>query len=289
MRFLRLCVCAALSAGWGAAAFGAEGLENPFFALQNGVIDENHQTPESQAALLAELGYQGMGPSGTKGIPALLEAFDKKRLKIYAQYIGANIDWDKEKYDPGLPEAIEQLAGRETFIWLYVQGSRFPRASAEGDARAVAIVGEVGEMAARHKLRVALYPHTGFYIESIEDALRIADKVGRDNVGVTFNLCHWLRVGSKLPVEELIKKAMPRLFVVTINGADAVEQPGAGWDRLIQPLGQGTFNVAGLMRTLRKLGYRGPVGLQCYAVPGDKPANLKKSMAAWRQEVTGNR
>lgn len=284
MRFL-CWLCAAASGIWGSFGLAADGPANPFFVLQNGVIDENHQTLEAQAALLYELGYQGMGPSGTKGIPALLEAFDKKGLKIYAQYIGANVDANKEKYDPGLPEAIEQLAGRETFIWLYVQGAEFPRGSREGDARAVSIVGEVGEMAARHKLRVALYPHAGFYIESVEDALRIADQVGRDNVGVTFNLCHYLRVGSRLPIEDLIKKAMPRLFVVTINGADAVDKPGAGWDRLIQPLGQGTYDVAGFVRTLQRLGYRGPIGLQCYAVPGDKPENLKKSMAAWKAMV----
>ena len=76
--------------------------------------------------------------------------------------------------------------------------------------------------------------------------------------------------------------AMPRLMVVTINGADAVEEPGAGWDRLIQPLGQGTFDVEALLRALHRFGYRGPVGLQCYAVPGDKRENLKQSMTAWQ-------
>ena len=165
-----------------------EGLENPVFAVQNGVMDSDRPSPEDQATLLAQTGYQGMGPSGTQGIPELLAAFDHHGLKIYAQYIGANVDEDQPKFDPGLPAAIEQLAGRETFVWLFVQGRQFARASEAGDARAVAIVREVGQMAARHGLRVALYPHAGFYIETLEDAVRIADQVHgaiREEPGLT--------------------------------------------------------------------------------------------------------
>jgi len=67
---------------------------------------------------------------------------------------------------------------------------------------------------------------------------------------------------------------------VTINGADA---DGTGWGQLIQTLDRGTFDVGLFLKTLKDLGYTGPVGLQCYAVPGDKYENLKRSMAAWRE------
>ncbi len=253
---------------------------NPFFALSNGVIDDAHPTPESQAALLAELGYDGIGPSGTRGVPEMLAALDRHGLKMYALYIGANVDPDQPKYDPGLPAAIEQLAGRQTFIWLFVQGRKFPRGSDEGDARTVKIVGEVADLAAKQQLRVALYPHTGFYIQSVEGALRICQKARRDNLGVTFNLCHWLHVGSDHSMKELMELAMPHLYVVTINGADAGGEKS--WSRLIQPLGQGSFDVAGFLGTLHGLGFRGPVGLQCYGVPGNKRENLKQSIKAWR-------
>jgi len=33
---------------------------------------------------------------------------------------------------------------------------------------------------------------------------------------------------------------------------------------------------------LKDLGYRGPVGLQCYGIPGDARDHLAQSMAAWR-------
>ena len=263
--------------------FAEKGLANPLFALANGVADEKHPTPESQAAMLGELGYDGIGPSGTQGIPEMLAALDKHDLAMHALYIGVNLDEDKPPYDPGLPDAIATLKGRETIIWLFVRSSRHKSPSAQRDPRAVEIIREVAEMADASGLRVALYPHTGFYIERVEDAVRVAKKVDRPNVGVTFNLCHWLKVGSELEMKPLMELALEHLFLVTINGADADGGPDAHWDRLIQPLDAGTFDVYRFMQTLNDLGYTGPVGLQCYAVPGDKYENLKRSMAAWKK------
>jgi len=255
------------------------GLKNPFFALSNGVQDEKHPTPESQAAMLAELGYDGIGPSGTAGIPAMLAALDKHGLKMHALYVGANLDPDQPKFEPGLPEAIKQLKGRDTLVWLYVLSGKYARASSEGDARAVEIVREVARMAEESGLRVALYPHTGFYVETVADAARVAKLADRKNVGVTFNLCHWLKVQGPGDLRPLMESVRPYLFVVTINGADS---DGKDWDRLIQPLDKGTFDVCALLAILKELRFDGPVGLQCYAVPGDKYENLKRSMAAWR-------
>jgi len=36
------------------------------------------------------------------------------------------------------------------------------------------------------------------------------------------------------------------------------------------------------MKIVKKVGYRGPVGLQCYRVPGPSEDHLKRSMATWR-------
>lgn len=272
---LLLCVAAAL---FGSAAW-AEPPANPFFVLSNGVADEKHPTPESQAAMLAELGYDGIGPSGTQDIPAMLSALDEHKLQLHALYVGANVDPDQPKYESGLPEAIRQLKGRETFVWLYVRSSKLKPGSTEGDVRAVEIVREIAAMAEASGLKVALYPHTGFYVESVQDAVRIARKVNRPSVGVTFNLCHWLKVEGDRNLELRLEEARPYLFVVTINGADS---GGTDWNRLIQPLDRGDFDQLRLLRILRAQGFRGPIGLQCYAVPGDKRENLERSMAAWR-------
>ncbi len=257
-----------------------KGPDNPFFALSNCSQCEKYPTPEAQARVLQELGYAGIGPSGTSGIPEMLEALDKHGLKMVALYVGANLDLDKPKYDSKLPEVIKQLEGRDTFIWLYVLAGKFKPSSTDGDSQAVAVVREIAGMAERSDLRVALYPHAGFYVQRVEDAVRVAEKVDRKNVGVTFNLCHWLRLDEPSSMKRLVELARPHLFLVTINGAD---HDGESWDRLIQPLDRGSFDVYGLLKTLKEIGYTGPVGLQCYGVPGDKYENLKRSIEAWRK------
>jgi len=258
----------------------AKGLANPFFVLSNCVQCENYPTPEAQAQVLDELGYAGIAPSGTGGVDQMLAALDKHGLKLYALYVGANLDPDQPKYDPKLPEVIKTLKGRQTFIWLYVLSRKFKPSSSDGDTQAVALVREIAETAEESGIRVALYPHTGFYVARVEDAVRVAEKVDRPNVGVTFNLCHWLKLDEPSSMKRLAELALPRLFLVTINGAD---HDGDGWDRLIQPLDRGSFDVYGFLKTLKDLGYTGPVGLQCYGVPGDKHENLKRSIQAWHK------
>lgn len=253
-------------------------LDNPFFAMDTGTKDAKHQTPQSQAEMVKELGYAGIGPGGLEGVPEMLKAVDANGLKLFALYVGANID-DQPPYDSRLKQVIETLKGRETIIWLYVQSKQLKPSDQAGDERAVRAIREIADMAQQSGLRVALYPHTWFWLERVEDAVRIAKKVDRKNVGVTFNLCHWLKVGDKKNMELRLKQAMPRLFLVTINGADHE----GDWNRLIQTLDRGEFDVYRFLTTLKRLGYTGPIGLQHYGIAGDAHENLRRSMDAWRK------
>jgi sugar phosphate isomerase/epimerase len=132
-------------------------------------------------------------------------------------------------------------------------------------------------------VRVAIYPHQGHYTATAREALRVVQKVDRKNVGVTITLCHDLASDQGPELPQIIQEVTPHLFVVTINGADRKE-PGKplGWDRLIQPLGQGTFDVYGFLKKLKAAGYTGPIGLQCYGLKGDPLVHLRQSIATWK-------
>ena len=177
-------------------------------------------------------------------------------------------------------EAIELLRGRNTILWLFVRSKKLKPSMVEGDPRAVKVIQEIADMAAEAGLRVALYPHTNFWLEKVEDAIRVATQVDRKNVGVTFNLCHWLRTEDEKEMRSLITSAMPYLFVVSINGADS---GGKDWKQLIQTLDRGTFNIRRFLRTLNRAGYTGPIGFQGYGIGGDAYDNLSRSMDAWRK------
>ena len=67
---------------------------------------------------------------------------------------------------------------------------------------------------------LVLYPHTGMYVETTGDAIRIAKAVDRSNVGVTFNLCHFLRVDKPENLERVLTEAAPLLREIRELKAD---------------------------------------------------------------------
>jgi sugar phosphate isomerase/epimerase len=253
---------------------------NPFFAMDTATKDDKHQTAKEQVEMVKELGYAGIGCTAGKGLSEMLEELDKNGLRLFAVYLGANIDADQPKYGPELKETIEVLKGRNAILWLFVLSKKHKPSDSAGDDRAVEIIREIADIATESKVRVALYPHHGFWCERVEDAVRLAKKVDRRNVGVTFNLCHWLIVNDEKNMESLIKLAMPHLFVVTINGADS---GGKDWKTLIQTLDRGTFDMRRFLRTLKDSGYTGPIGFQGYGIGGDAHDNLKRTMNAWHE------
>lgn len=252
---------------------------NPFFAMDT-ATDPKRFSAAQQVEMVKELGYAGIGCTAGKGVAEILKELDKNGLTLFSVYLGANIDSDQPKYGPEMKETIEVLKGRSTILWLFVRSKKLKPSSPAGDERAVEVIQEIADMAAEANLRVALYPHYGFWCESFEDAVRVAKKVDRKNVGVTFNLCHWLRVDDEKNMKSLIELAMPHLFVVTINGADS---GGKDWKTLIQTLDRGTFDMRRFLRTLYDSGYTGPIGFQGYGIGGDARDNLQRTMNAWRK------
>jgi sugar phosphate isomerase/epimerase len=255
---------------------------NPFFAMDTATRDDKHKTAAEQAQMLKELGYPGIGIgyAGTDSLMETLKELDQRGLQLFAVYTGINIDPGEQPYDPSLKQAMKILDGRNVILWLFIQSQSRQPPTAEDDARAAEIVGELADMAAAHKVRISLYHHQGFWLETIEDAVRIANMVDRPNVGVTFNLCHWLRVSKDRDVGAALERTMPRLSVVNINGADT---DGQDWKTLIQTLDRGTFDMRGFLETLRDAGYTGPIGFQGYGIGGDAYDNLKRTMAAWEK------
>ena len=246
----------------------------PFFAFENGV---HFGSTEQRVEVLKELGYDGIGSANPRNLPARLPLYDKAGLKIFSLYVGGSLDADGPKYDPLISKAIKQLQGRETMIELYVQGG-----AGGNDTSAVAFVRDIADQARQSGLRVVLYPHTGFYIDTIADAVRIAKQADRDNIGVMFNLCHFLNVERGGDFKQALAGAEPYLWRVSVSGGKVGGKP---WNELIQPLDQGDFDQVELLRELKKLGFRGAVGLQCYGVRGDAKENLQRSIAAWRKNL----
>ena len=258
---------------------------NPFFAMVTGTKTKypgSDTSPEAQLDLLKELGYAGIAwtieaPAESARVAAEAE---KRGLKMFAIYCGVTLTRGGIQPDPRLHDTIGALKGRGTILWLHITSSDFPKSSAEGDEAALPGLRDLANRAATNGLQVAIYPHLGDWTERVEDAVRVANKVGCPNFGVTFNLCHWLRADGK-DLDRRLGEAMPHLFCVTINGASP--EAGSGWDVLIQTLDTGGYDWPGLVRNLAARGFKGPIGLQLYGVGGDRRDNLDRSIKAWQK------
>lgn len=242
--------------------------------------DSKKRSFREQAEMLKELGYDGVGHIWLDNVAERLKTLDQAGLKLFQITMTVNIAAGEKPYDPRFKEALALVKGRHVQFDLLVNGARSSDASF--DSRAVEILREMSALALDSGSQLLLYPHAGCWVERIEDSCRIAEKVNRPNVGVMFNLCHWLRVDKQRDYKPLLQAAMPRLWAVSINGADEFDEK-PGWGHYIQPLDRGSFDLAGFLKTLKEIGYRGPIGLQCYGIGGDARDHLARSMTAWRK------
>ena len=83
--------------------------------------------------------------------------------------------------------------------------------------------------------------------------------------------------------EQKLIDALPHLYMISICGADGGNTKEMGWDQLIQPLGEGSFDVYPLVKLARDQGYEGPFGLQTYNIKQDAKTALTTSITTWRK------
>ncbi|WP_345326860.1 sugar phosphate isomerase/epimerase family protein [Novipirellula rosea] len=256
--------------------------ENPFFAMDTGVSG----TPAEVAGVLEELGYAGLGGSPT-GADEMAAALQQHDLTLFNVYWVLKFDDQTPALSDSLRDCIDSLRGYESALWIAVsevrkEGQPVALSSTDGDDVAVSRLREIADYAAARDVSVSLYPHTNYWMQRFEDSIRLAEKLDRSDVGITFNLCHWLKVEGDRDPSELLTRSMPRLSFVTLNGADRGDTRSMGWARLIQPLGSGSYDGGRLVETLHAMNYKGPVGLQAYGIKGDQRENLRRSMDAWK-------
>ena len=253
----------------------------PFFPFCIDWHDSKKRSFQEQAVMLKELGYDGVGHIWLDKVEERLKTLDAAGLKLYQITMVVDMTPGKTPYDAArLKEVLALLKGRHVQFCLLMNGLK--PSDPAGDPRAVEILREMSDLAVESGAQWLLYPHQSSWVERIEDSIRVAAKVDRPNVGVMFNLCHWLRVDKSRDYRTLLKQAMPRLWAISLNGADE-QDPQPGWAHYIQALDQGNFDVGQLLKVLKELGYKGPIGLQCYGIGGDTREHLARSMTAWRK------
>jgi len=252
---------------------------NPFFVFDNGLRGAHLAAIDAQLDLVKSVGFDGLSwrTDAPDRVKQVLEGTQRRGLKLFVVYANLDLKDGKCVYDPRLKEIIALCKGTDTIIWPNLTSKQFKPSDPAGDDIAVAGLRELADLCAANGLRVAIYPHVGMWCHRVDDALRLVRKADRKNVGLTFNLCHALLDHAEARIPALIEEAAPYMMVATINGADS------GKGDYIQPLGKGSYDVSLVLKKLKAVGFKGPIGLQCYNIKGDPQELLTGSMGAWKK------
>jgi len=261
------------------------GGEWPFFAFCMSHHDSAKRSLAQQAALLRELGYDGCGHlSKTLGYGSLgyppNTTVEQRALSLAGQGLRLHQAYARVHLTRETPidfERVKQImptlkAHRSQFVVLLLGDRR-----ADLDDKAVDVLGRIADIAKPHGVQVVIYPHTGDYTETVGEGVRILRKLNRPaETGIMFNLHHWINRDPNRDVASVLKDSGPWLKAVSINGSPSAERAR------VLPLGKGDFDVSQVLRALRALNYKGPVGLMCWAIGGDARTHLTASMKAWQ-------
>ncbi|MHA4807503.1 sugar phosphate isomerase/epimerase family protein [Flavitalea flava] len=270
------------STGW----LHAQQINNPFFVFNVGIsTNAPGDTLPDQIKLAKAAGFTALQTKGVDDLALALRQLDKERMELSAIYIHIDLD-SSQPYDIRMEEAFTLLKGRQTLPWFYITSHKYPPSSPQADSIAIPILRRLSDMAATNGIRIMLYPHMTYWLQTVQDALRVIKWTNRNNIGLSFNLAHYLAYKELNPQSEsyetLAGKCMPYLYALSINGADSVSRDRTNpWASFIKPLGEGNFDVYQFLKIFRDRGFKGPVGLQCYGIKEDPLTHLSRSVKTW--------
>ena len=265
----------------------AQKVKNEFFALHNIIRgDSTYNTFDKQVELVKNAGFDGIEINQIESFDGMKSALDQFQFKGSYFYVKLQLG---DPIDNRLESAINKLKGTNTIIAPYILADtkRFKPNSPEGDSEAIKLLQLISMWSKKSGLQVAIYPHFSFYVERTDHALQLAQKVNRKNVGLSFNLCHWLATTSlteRTDLKNHLKELKPYLKMMTISGAyDVISQKKTIFDDYILPLGTGNFDTYDLVKFMVKtIKYKNPIGVQCYNIKGNKPQLIKNTMSVWK-------
>lgn len=238
---------------------------------------------EKLAAMVRELGFDGVAWD-LRDLAAMRRACEQNDGDVLSAnlvvQLGTGERFDLENAIAPLREVMATVAGSPCAVWLTLEHQGLAPGDEKGDERALAYLAAALVEAKRTGVELALYPHHGSWLHTHEHALSLCQRARDPRLSLCFNLCHFLRSTEDVDPSPLLRTLAPHLSAVTVNGCDL---RGSDWSTLIQPLGDGDFDLRTLLRTLDEIGFEGPIALQGYGLPGPARTHLAKSMSAWRQ------
>ena len=173
---------------------------------------------ETQCAILADLGYDGMTVSVWGGTPLtdltlLPQVPARHGLKVEGLYLVLH----EGRNDHVLRKVVETVEGVE-LIELAVQ------TSINGEAAILRFIESLLPIAERRGLRIALYPHLHHVTQTTSEVVQICEHFNHPRLGTSFNAYHWY-ASQEGQLEQRLQAMKPWLILagdfVRTGGMDA--------------------------------------------------------------------
>ncbi|WP_210481126.1 sugar phosphate isomerase/epimerase [Naasia sp. SYSU D00948] len=213
-------------------------------------------------------------------VPKLETVRESYGLDVAAIY--CQIDMTAATVQQDVERVLELIATTNATrsIEIALMSDRFSRSDPAGDATALALLESLADAASEGGITLLLYPHALFWLERTSDAVRLCRAMDRPNVRAMFTAYHWYAVEAGPGLPELLDDVAPFLGGVNVCGSSL--RPESFMGATFERLGEGELDAFDVLNQVRRVGYRGYVGLQGYSVQGDPYSNLRRSLEMLR-------
>jgi sugar phosphate isomerase/epimerase len=243
---------------------------------------------DARCEMLRELGYDAgyltaWNEAAWNDVPRVAGVKAKFGINISAVYATLDVaGGDDDAVNRRIVRLVETLEGCDRIeLAVRTTDKNIQKSDATHDGQMLRWLERMLPVAERRGITIALYPHMNFWLERIEDAVRLCEKRKHPRLRTVFCGYHWYAVdGQELGAR--LEQAAPWLASVNLCGSRRHPQPVGGMPATIEPLDEGDLDNFAFLGLLRKIGYRGEIGFQGYSVGGDAYVKLKRSLAAFR-------
>lgn len=216
-------------------------------------FDSQKRGPDERVAVLKELGFKKYAYDWrAEHLPTFdheLDLLKKEGIELTSVWFPAGLN-DEAKTILGLLEKH----GIKTQLWI-TMGDPAPNKSDEEKVEAAAsALRPIAEAAGKIGCRVSLYNHGSWFGEP-ENQLKVVEKIGRDNVGIVYNLHHGHDHLDRFA--KMLDAIIPHLDALNLNGMD---DDGERKGRKILALGEGERDLQ-LLKVIAASKYQGPIGI----------------------------
>lgn len=257
--------------------------------MENVFFGDNRSSLDQRCAAIAACGFHALYlvgyPLSSRRVDELLAspaAAHQHGLEVSGLYLSLDLSQSMDAVETTgittLLSAIESVPRIE----ISVQ-NRTALLACEALDRAADGLQPLLEIARRRHLRVSLYPHASYAMETLENCTRLQHRLQAQAPGLVFPLSHIFACQPDHHPALTLEAWLPRINSFNLCGCRLLSRT----DKTVQnlPLDEGDLALDPLIQVLRQAAHPPALTIQGYGWPGDPCAGMRRSLQWWQSRT----